>query len=814
MPAACEEPAGPVYAGLRVVDLTRGTAGAIATMLLADAGAEVIRLDSPDDPFAGCSGYRVWHRGKRRAVLDPADPADLAVARELLTGADVVVETPEHLPAELDVAGWTAADERLVRCSITGYGDAAAHRGRPAVDALVAARTGLCWETRGVPGTTIGLLSGRSDPLADLPVPDGAAVGPDRDGPMATGIPWASNATAYLAAIAIAAALRDRELTGLGQHVRTSLLQGVLGTTSIAWQRAEHPDSESYLGWTSDPRAPKGFYRARDGRWFQQWVQLPAFMLADEEPPAGTSPRDAELRIETDYAEMVLLHHFHPLMTRAAGRRTAAEWERAAEAAGVPLEVVRSPEEALLDDALLADGCVAELPDAEHGAIRAVGSVIRLGDCPAPVTRGTAPAGADTAWVRAHARRSRRAARPAGGSRGGGAAPLAGVRVLDLGLAIAGPFGAQLLAALGADVVRVHPARDEFWMRTQYSHMSNRGKRSLALDLKDPRGLAVFHDLVRGADVVHHNMREAAARRLGVDSASLRAVNPGLVHCHTRGYEHGRRDPRPANDQTAAALCGTEWVDGGTDRGGTPIWPSVSLGDTGNGLLSALGVLQALYHRDRTGRGQLVDTSITYAHLLNASSAWVTPDGATRGARPELDAEGWGVSALQRIYPTAVGWLCLAVASDDQWRRLCAALPELDLPRFATAPGRAAADGELAERLTAVLATDTAEAWAARLDACQVPAEACAPAPGTALFDDPDLAARGLVTSYRHPVLGRMQMAGRLFDVRGVAPLGPAPLLGQHTRELLLELGRSPAEVDALAADGVVVDRSRSAVDA
>lgn len=783
-----------VYEGLRVVDLSQGVAGAIATMLLADAGAEVLRMDRPGDPFSELSGYRVWHRGKRRTDLDPV--ADLDAIRALIADADVLVETFEEPPAGLDAASLATLNPRLVHCSVTGYGGAAAHRGRPAVDALVAARTGLHWEARGVPGTTIGALSGRVDPLADIEVDPATAVGPDRPGPMFTGIPWASNGAAYLATIAIAAALRAREVCGRGQHVATSLLQGVICSTSIAWQRVEHPDSESYLGWTTDPRAPKGFYRASDGRWIQQWVQLPGFMLGVSQgdelalPEHGASPKDADLRIETDYTEMVLLHHFHPEMAAAAARFPAAAWESVAKAAGAPFEIVRPPEEALRDPALLADGCVVELPDAEHGVIRSVGSVVRLADCPASIERGTVAPGTDTDRIR----EAGASAAPPALAGAELAAPLAGIRVLDLGLAIAGPYGAQLLADLGADVIKVNAKHDDFWMRTQYSHMSNRGKRSLALDLKDPRGLAVFHDLVRSADVVHHNMRYAAAQRLKIDYESLREINPGLVYCHTRGYERGERDTKPANDQTAAALAGTEWVDGAADSGGTPIWPSISLGDTGNGLLSAIGVLEALYHRDRTGGGQFVDTSILYAHLLNASMAWTTPDGTVHGDRPVVDADSWGSSPLHRIYPAAEGWLCVAVSTDEDRHRLDAAVP-----------AAAGLDGDaLVDALVGAFATDSAEAWGKTLDAHGVPAEVCANAPGTVLFDDPDLKERGLMSAYAHPVTGEMEMAGRLFDVVGARASGRPPLIGEHSREILADLGIE--DVDGLIAAGVVRD--------
>ena len=231
------------------------------------------------------------------------------------------------------------------------------------------------------------------------------------------------------------------------------------------------------------------------------------------------------------------------------------------------------------------------------------------------------------------------------------------------------------------------------------------------------------------------------------------------------------------------------------------MWPSVSLGDTGNGLLSAIGVLQALYHRDRTGLGQEVDTSIAYTHLLNASSAWTTPDGKRSGDRARVDAQGWGLSALHRIYPASQGWLCLAADGADSWERLAAAVPALaelgpDHP-------------DLAAVLGAAFARRDAHAWVADLDTHGVPAEVCAEAPATALFDDPDLKQRGLVTTFDHPVLGRVEMAGRLIDLEGARPLGSAPLLGEHTAEVLAEAGLSPDEVADLVERGVARETTR-----
>jgi crotonobetainyl-CoA:carnitine CoA-transferase CaiB-like acyl-CoA transferase len=170
-------------------------------------------------------------------------------------------------------------------------------------------------------------------------------------------------------------------------------------------------------------------------------------------------------------------------------------------------------------------------------------------------------------------------------------APLEGVVVLDLGLAVAGPFGTQLLSDLGADVIKVNNSLfDGYWMRTHIAMSCNRGKRSITIDLKQPEGMTVLHDLVRNADVVQHNMRYDAAVRLGVDYDSLKKVNPALIYCHTRGHDKGARELLPGNDQTGAALAGVSWMEGATEAGGTPLWPATSLGDTGNGFLSAIGI--------------------------------------------------------------------------------------------------------------------------------------------------------------------------------------------------------------------------------
>ena len=383
--------------------------------------------------------------------------------------------------------------------------------------------------------------------------------------------------------------------------------------------------------------------------------------------------------------------------------------------------------------------------------------------------------------------------------------PLAGVVVLDLGFAVAGPFGTQLLADLGATVIKVNATRDPWWHCTHIAMGANRGKRSIGIDLKTDAGMAVLHRLVRQADVVHMNIRYKAAVRLGVDEASLRAVNADIIYCHTRGFEDGPRSDSPANDQTGNALAGTEYEDGGCGDGGAPFWSLTSMGDTGNGFLSAIGVVQALYHRARTGVAQRVDTSILNASMLTTSYAATRPDG-TGLERPHLDAMQTGITATYAIYPTADHWLCIAVLTEEHWQAFAGALGLGDDPRFAHASARAANDLVLRDAIATRLRARAAHDWFETLDHAGVPCEISSEHFAEEFFDDPAMRALGRTVVYDHPELGRFEHAGLAIDFSDTPGIvwGPPPLVGQHSREVLADFGFTNAETDALLAHGAV----------
>jgi crotonobetainyl-CoA:carnitine CoA-transferase CaiB-like acyl-CoA transferase len=468
----------------------------------------------------------------------------------------------------------------------------------------------------------------------------------------------------------------------------------------------------------------------------------------------------------------------------------------------------------LTDPLLLQDGCVAQINDPQLGPVRQVGITYRL-DCSRGEIRGPAPsAGEHTEAVKAEAAAiaaSSIGPAAAGAPPGPGRnlrAPLDGITVLDLGLAVAGPYGTQVLADLGASVIKINALYDTYWHSNHIAYIANRGKRSLALDLKDPRAMKILLQLVERADVVQHNMRYDAAQRLAIDYESLKKINPKLIYCHTRGFETGPRESLPGNDQTGGCLAGVQYEDGAMGRGGKPLWSFCSLGDTGNGFLSAIAIIQALYHRDRTGQGQMCDTSIVNAQLLNTSYALARPDG-TGFDRPQVDRLQFGFSATHRLYETSSGWLCVVLATDEHWSRLCAAmrLESLALDeRFATADARARNDEALAGLLEMRFYERPAAEWFAVLDEAGVPCEICDPGFALKLHDDPQFAQRHWVVSYQHPFVGKLDQIGLPFELSETPGRiqGPPLVVGQHSREILAELGYSPQQIEELCAECVL----------
>jgi crotonobetainyl-CoA:carnitine CoA-transferase CaiB-like acyl-CoA transferase len=800
-----------VLEGLRVLDLSWGIAGPMTAMLMADNGAQVTKIEPPGgDPFRNQLGYKVWNRGKRSAVYDLKNAADKDNFLSLVKTADVLIESYAPGVARklgIDYDTLHQINPRLVYCSITGYGRDNELSDRPAYDALVAARSGIQWEQRGWPEGAMNHLAGRPDPFPDLEIPYEWVQGAPRSGPLFPASHWPSLGAFFSASVGISAALRAREVNGTGQWVETSLLQGCMAGAAGVWQRAENIDADGFDSWILGSRSPKGHYQCKDGRWIHNWVPNPRFILTASEgeqlnaTPNLTVQNDPD-RFGTGPEELLVMAHYQPILAEAIAKFSAKEWVDAAATAEMTMQDVRSVEASLADPLFLQDGCVTETNDPELGTIRTFGTAYKMSATPGQPGGPAPKVGQHTAEVKAEGEKARAAPAPAAAGAKKIKRPLEGVTVLDLGLAIAGPFGAQLLSDLGANVIKINGLFDLFWHRVHIAYMANRGKKSITLNLKHPEAMQIFLKLVESADVVHHNMRYDAAERLKIDYESLKKINPKLIYCHTRGFETGPRASLPGNDQTGACLSGVQYEDGGMDRGGKPLWSLTSFGDTGNGFLSAVAVINALYHRDRTGEGQMVDTSIINAALLNTSYAVARPDGSGF-ERPKIDGMQFGYSAGHRLYETSQGWLCLLLLNQGHWDELLTVLglPELvtDL-RFATEAARKQNDGVLADLIAARFKTAPAAEWFAKLDAAGVPLEIVSEDFSLKLYDNPEFQKRQWVTSYPHPVVGKLDQIGLLFNLSETPGViqGRPLLVGEHTKEILAGMGYAEDKVKAL----------------
>jgi crotonobetainyl-CoA:carnitine CoA-transferase CaiB-like acyl-CoA transferase len=785
-----------ILSGLKVLDLSWGIAGPMTAMLLADHGAQVTRIERPQgDPFPDMLGYKVWHRGKRSAVLDLKDADDKALFLKLAAQVDILVEsfTPgvtKRLGVDFDTLA--AINPRLIYCSISAYGEGTPDEARKGYDALVAARTGLQFEQRGYPEGSVWHMTGQPNPYVEGSEVDPAWLqGADREGPLFVASAWPSLGAFFSASTGIAAALFAREKSGRGQRVSTSLQQGAMACASGVWQRMENPDAPNFNMWILGSKSPKGHYRTADDRWIHTWVPNPRFVLQSAKGDTINASPDLTVhddpdRFGTGPEEQLVMAYYQPMLTDAVRKFTASDWVHAAAVAGVPLQEARSIEESLIDPLLIQDRCVATVDDPELGPINQVGITWRLSESQGEV-QGPAPIrGADTEAVRAEAAALPDPVKVPASAAGPAEPPLKGIRVLDLGMAIAGPFGCQLLSDLGADVIKVNALWDQYWHSTHIAYMANRGKRSIQLMLKHPDGIAALKKLIASADVVHHNMRYPAVQKIGLDYETLSKEFPRLIYCHTRGFEKGPRMGLPGNDQTGACLSGIQFEDGGVADGGKPIWALTSLGDTGNGFLSAIGVLNALRQREITGKGTFVDTSIINACLLNSSYAVARPDGGAL-PRPRIDGMQTGFSAYYRLYE----------ASDGAWIQVSAVTPQEKTAFDGWTDGQAPSEKALGLTGADLLA---------QLTAAGVPAELSDDRVSLSLFDDAEFRARKWTVGYEDPAVGYLEQIGLTYDLSGtpgVIQSGPL-VVGGGTAELMRELGYSEEQIDALAQSAAI----------
>ena len=392
--------------------------------------------------------------------------------------------------------------------------------------------------------------------------------------------------------------------------------------------------------------------------------------------------------------------------------------------------------------------------------------------------------------------------------------PLDGIKVVEVGVAMAGPFCAMLLADYGAEVVKVERVGvgDDSRSWPPYFHdelghyfaSANRNKLSVALDLKSAEGVEVAWRLIAGADVVVDNYRVGALGRAGLDYDALSAMNPRLIYCSISGFgATGPQSGEPANDLFMQAFSGGMSITG--EVGGGPVKMGLSVADLGAGMLGAIGVLMAIEARHRTGRGQRVETSLLEGQL--AMLSYHLTRFFSSGEVPGPSGSGALASPIYRAFRASDDWIVISAFNERMWRDLCDALGRPEWagdPRFSDAGRRAENRALLIGLISEVMAPHPVAHWKARLKAAGVP---CSPINRIdKIVADEQVRARDMVVQLDLPELGPIRMAGlplKFSETPGRVELHP-PRLGQHTAEVMRRLGYVDGAIKDLAARGVV----------
>jgi len=742
------------YRGVRIADFSQGIAGPMAAMLLGDFEAEVVKVEPPGgDRLRDHPGYQVFNRNKQVTTLD-LDTADgLAAARRLIAGADVALfsEAPGRLETlGLDAQTLTALHAGLVHAWMPPYGVRGHWSGIAPHHSLLTALSGVAFRQ--------------------------GAYG---DQPIHLVLPLIWYGQGVLGASAIGAALLERQRSGKGQAVTVSGLHGLSEVSGPVRALAQPPLPRGQpLGASPSYR----LYECADGQWFFLGALFANFYLKVFQA-VGLEDRWAELAADPPAARETLIAIF--------ATRPRTEWLQVLQDQGVPCAPVASREAWFAGDAVAQGGLRQVFRHPTLGEVAIPAPPARLCETPANIRGLAQPIPQPPAW-------SPRAPPAASGEAEGGS-PLDGVRVLDLGTVIAGAHAGGVLANLGADVIKVEPAEgDPFRSDGPGFCAYNRGKRGLGLDLKQDAARELFYDLVRQADVVLDNYRFGVRARLGIDYATLKAINPRIISCSINAYgDKGPRAALPGFDPLLQAEGGMQQAQGGGDE---PILHTIPVNDVATAAVVSMAVVAALNARARTGEGQEIITSLMAQSLTFQLAEVVAYEG-----RPPNDLGGrdcLGPRALHRFYACADGWLALVCDSLEDAQALGRALAVEIGPEPLTAPR----DGALAQAIAeALLARPRDEAIRVLLAA----GVAVAPALRAADALESDwLWENRVLERWTHPRLGDF-IGVRAYADFARTPAGfrhPTPDLGEHSTALLAEFGIAPERIAELLATGSVFE--------
>jgi crotonobetainyl-CoA:carnitine CoA-transferase CaiB-like acyl-CoA transferase len=782
---------GPLQ-GLRVLDCTHGTAGPRAGGILADYGADVVRVEPPGgDPWRENLriDYAAFDRGKRSVMVDLQSPSGRESFELLLGEADVLIESWRPGVAEslgLDHASLHERFPHLVVATITGFGLTGRYSEVPGYESLVHALVGTMAEQIGM-----------------------------REPPIFEGVPFASIGAAYLSVIGLLAALYRRNDDGIGRHVETSLYDGALAYLVCFWGESD-AEAKERSGVTENDflvagnsRLICGFFRTADDLYMGVhsgavggFGRLMKILGLDDRIPSREDGLDTGVPL-TETERDILHKEIHQIFAQA----NRDEWIDRLLEVDVCAVPAQPPTEAFDSPQAKANKSTVEVVDAEFGRLEQVAPAISLSATPARIMHGAPQPGSTkldelvAEWIRPHE------SLWIGSGALNDRPILDGVRILDLGAWFAGPYSSRLLAEMGADVIKLETlGGDSLRGIPVIFRAAQANKRDLSIDLKHPELRRALDGLVSWADIIYHNMRPGAAERLGVGYDQVRQKKPAIIYGYAPGW--GPEGPDAQRQSFEPMMSG--YVGVGFEAAGQfnpPLYPQGNA-DPGNGLNGAVGMLLCLLHRLRTGDGQRYvnpQLDATMAHLMHIVRRVDTGEVLNAG---KLDPLQLGTSALERLYETADGWICLSALKFEHLDALAKAL-EIEIvsdPRFDSADTRSIHDNELSDLLASAFHSRSTESVLACLSHLSVPVAEPVPYNNFIFMRDPENVEAGRVAISQDPELGQVRELARLVrvsDAREV-PHKLAPKLGEHTDHILIELGYDPIEIESLAERGAI----------
>ena len=792
---------------IRVLDLSRSWTGALATLLLADTGAEVIKIEAPGgDPTWKHYASPLWHRGKKSAFLDLKTPDGQDTLKRLAARSDVLLHTlmpgaDKRLGADYETL--KEVNPSIVYCAVSGFGPIKGLETVKGYDAIVAAHTGRFHVFR---------------------------KQVDREGPKFGALPVASFGAGMLALQGILSALLVREQTGRGQKVETSLLQSLIAYDWywLMWQ-LEHRGLNPQLGYTKTEPTPQYFVcPTKDGRWLQM-ANAMEHLFYNWVIGIGLGDYLADSRFSrfpsTDSEEVE--EELYQRMFKRMEERTLDDWTRTfmtdVDAASEPF---RQTHEAFDHPQVISNAHTMTVENPDGRLIKQPSRIATFTRTPVSVTHPAPIPGQHTEEVLAL---SRNGHQPSPVSVKGSMPdkPLEGLTIIDFASWIATPLGPSILADLGLRVIKVEPLGGEPWRGFGLMGLrTHQSKESVAVDLKTEEGRAIVHRLVQRADGLVHNLRPGVPERLGIDYATLGKINPGLVYLYGAGYgSKGPYSRRSVMHPIPGAVAGGALFQAGL---GTPPPPDTDLTyeetrsiakalsvsneanpDVSASMVVAVSLLMALYVKKKTGKGQYVEPTMVGTGLFVNSDDYIQFTGKPSRLLPDPDL--FGIHALYRMYQSDEGWIFLACDTQKEWKTLCRALNRENLisdPRFSTHGSRLENDKALAAILDSIFKTRPASEW----QDCLVPrGVACVTVYPEDFSDfvntDPRMKEAGLMVDQEHPLLGKYQRYGPMinFSETSGANLGPITVVGEQTASVLTELGYTPDQIEDFAAREIVV---------